>query len=251
VSGAPAQWTVAAWAAFPGLAHAFFGRRGGVSRGPFASLNCSDRLGDEAEAVRENRARAARGLGAERIALPRQVHGDRISHDLTESEEADGLVVRATGVAAGVLTADCVPLLMVLPDARVAAAVHAGWKGTALGIAVRAAQVLCAETGLPPAELHVALGPAIGSCCYEVGVEVIDALESGAARGCVRLEKRSAERGHVDLRRINAAQLRQLGVRGERIHRVGPCTACARDELYSHRASRGAAGRQLSAIAWR
>lgn len=250
----PRRWTVSAWDSIPGLAHAFFGRAGGVSAGPFAALNCSERVGDDPASARENRDRAVRALSCQRLVVPRQVHGDAIAVDGPTSPavgDADGVIVRERGAAAGVLTADCVPMLFAVPAARLAAAVHAGWRGTALGVAVRAVERLRAECGRDADSIQVGLGPTIGACCYQVGGEVVAALEAASARGCVRVHRREGDRAWVDLREINAALLRRAGVPADNIHLVGPCTRCAETDFFSHRASGGTTGRQLSAIGWR
>ena len=250
----PSRWTVPGWNAIPGLVHGFFGRAGGVSGDDFESLNCSEHVGDDPASVHENRRRATRSLGVDRLVLSRQMHGDRIvraEFDAPGVEEADGLVARTPCMAVGVLTADCVPLLLVVPEAGMVAAIHAGWKGTRLGIARRALEILCVESGLPAAAVHAALGPAIGGCCYEVGEEVVAALQQGASAGCVRILRRRGAKAWIDLREINAAILRRGGVRESNIHLVGPCTRCAAAECFSHRASGGRTGRQLSAIGWR
>jgi hypothetical protein len=234
----------------PGLRHAFFGRMGGASRGAFRSLNCSAGVGDEAEAVRLNRRRTREALGCERLQVARQVHGAHIVTAGQSAAAADGLVTSMQGLAVGVLTADCVPILLVVPEARLAAAVHAGWKGTALGIAGAAVEHLARQSSLPAAAVHAALGPSIGSCCYEVGEDVIAALEDGAGRGRVLPDRRHGGRSWIDLRRINAAILQAAGVPKAQIHHVGPCTRCAVEQCFSHRGSGGVAGRQLSAVGW-
>jgi copper oxidase (laccase) domain-containing protein len=96
-----------------------------------------------------------------------------------------------------------------------------------------------------------ALGPAIDDCCYEVGEDVVAALEAGAGAGLLHSSRRVGNKSWIDLRQLNIAILQQAGVPAANIHRVGPCTRCAADECFSHRASAGQAGRQLSAIAWR
>lgn len=240
----PPRWTVPGWNRFDGLRHGFFGRAGGVSEGAFRSLNCSGRVGDDAGAVAENRRRVASALGVAEVITARQVHGAAIAavDEVDGAVEADAISTGAGSAAAGVLTADCVPLLLVAPEVRLAVAVHAGWKGTALGIARLGLAAVCARGGLPPAEVEVALGPAIGGCCYEVGADVIAALGLP--------ETLAPGRARVDLRMLNVAQLRAAGVPPEQIHLVGPCTRCAEGELFSHRGAGGRTGRQLAAVGW-
>src|SRR5262249_39887769 len=137
---------VEGWEAIPDLVHGFYGRRGGASEGVFAALNLSVRVGDSPQAVEENWCRLTHALGgASRVVTMRQVHGADVAtvDDAGAAvEEADALVSRARGVVLGVLTADCVPILLVAPHERVVAAVHAGWRGSVAGIARRAVQHL-------------------------------------------------------------------------------------------------------------
>lgn len=248
----PTRWAVPGWESIPGLRHGFFGRRGGVSGGPFASLNVSYRVGDDPAAVEMNRSRVAGAVDAARLATARQVHGDRVIAAAADAEEdeADAVLVRAPGIAAAVLTADCVPLLLVAPEARVAVAVHAGWKGTAAAIAARAVEALAEATGAAPASFLAALGPSIDGCCYEVGTEVTAALAAALGAGVLDHARRLGDKSWIDLRAINAEVLERAGVAPERLQRVGPCTRCAAAEFFSHRASGGRAGRQLSCVGW-
>jgi YfiH family protein len=159
------------------ISHGFFTRTGGVSEGIFASLNCGLGSGDRPEAVVENRARvaAALGLPPDRLATIHQVHSARVVavDGVVPAEDrprADGLVTRTPGLALGILTADCVPLLFVDPAVTIIGAAHAGWKGARDGVAeatIAAMQALGAE----PARIRVGIGPAIRQMSYEVGPE--------------------------------------------------------------------------------
>ena len=258
--GAPPVLRVPAWDNIPGLLHGFCGRAGGTSLGAFKSLNLSCRVGDAADAVRANWRVVQRLLGAStRIATLRQMHGSEIltvGDEAGERGEADGLATDRPGVALGVLTADCVPILLVAPQERVVAAVHAGWRGTLAGIVVAAVRHLERGFGVSPTQLQAALGPAIGPCCYEVDCGIADALESrwGRRPEAVRRGTHVADKAMVDLRAVNAAQLSVAGV--ARVTPLGPCTRCASAEYFSHRAVSGASGsgvtgRQLSFIGWK
>jgi YfiH family protein len=246
------------WERIPQLLHGFFGRRGGQSRGEFGGLNLSFAVGDDANCVRENWRRVADSVeGSPRFLTMRQCHGAEVAWvdgNTAEAPQADALVSRSPGLALCVLTADCVPLLLAAPDHRVAAAVHAGWRGTVLGIVRRAVKSLEEQFGVPPTALRAALGPAIGACCYEVGRDLADELERqwGAMPEAV---VRYGDKSRLDLRRINAALLTGVGVPAHQIASVGPCTRCAQEEYFSHRAACGAGlpggtGRQLSFIGW-
>jgi YfiH family protein len=161
----------------PGLVHGFFTREGGVSSGDHESLNCSFGSDDETDRVVENRRRCAAALGFEAPGLftLRQVHGDGVVHADRErprpDREGDALVVGDAGLCVGVLTADCVPVLFVDPEARIAAAAHAGWKG-AVGGVVGATVREMESRGARRERLRAAIGPSIRQPSYEVGPEV-------------------------------------------------------------------------------
>jgi YfiH family protein len=245
---------VPAWATIPNLAHGFFSRRGGVSRGPFADLNLSERVGDASESVLENWRRVSNATGALRRVRLQQVHSDRVvivnAADV-DAGEADALVTSAPAIAVGVLTADCVPILVVAPQSHVVAAVHAGWRGTLAGVAEQTVRHIERAFGTPAGALHIALGPSIGGCCYEVDRSVADALEQrwNPLPGAVR--KVAGPKAMVDLRHANASILERAGVPPAHIVSLGPCTRCAATEYFSYRSANGPTGRQWSFIAWR
>jgi YfiH family protein len=245
---------VPGWEAIPKLLHGFYGRHGGVSRGMFGARNLSYRVGDDVDAVREN----WRRVGAEvpagiRFVTMVQVHGAHVATVAAagvDPGEADALVTSASGVALSVLTADCVPILLVAPQQRAVAAVHAGWRGTVAGVVERAVQQLQTTFGAAAETIYAALGPAIGGCCYEVGPEVVDALEArwGAMPDAIRHHDRGKAR--LDLRHVNQAILLRAGLRGGYVACVGPCTRCAVTDYFSYRGA-GVTGRQLSFIGWK
>jgi hypothetical protein len=254
VTHLPSILCVPGWECIPHLVHGFLGRRGGVSRGTFAELNLSRRVGDDPESVDRNwrRVTAITG-GALRFVTMRQVHGTEITivdEPGRAGGDADVLVTRRRGVALSVLTADCVPLLWVAPAPRVIAATHAGWRGTLAGIAERTLQCLQSEFGVELADVSVALGPAIGACCYEVDSEIVEQLQQrwGVMPDAVR--RAGGAKPTLDLRAANTAILTRLGVPESRITTVGPCTRCAASQYFSYRAARGSTGRQLSFIGW-
>ncbi len=244
---------VPAWETIPNLVHGFLGRRGGVSCGPFAELNLSYRVGDGAECVQENWRRASAAAGGMRCAHMQQVHDNRVAIiDAARPEpgEADAMVTCMAATALGVLTADCVPILLVAPRHHVVAAVHAGWRGTVGGVAQRAVRHIVQAFGTPVTELRAALGPAIGGCCYEVDRSIADAVEGawGPMPDAVRTD--TGPKAMLDLRRANATILERAGVPPGCIVSVGPCTRCAAADYFSYRAAGGRTGRQWSFIGW-
>jgi YfiH family protein len=190
-----------------------------------------------------------------RLHTLKQVHGDRIViitqlSSPAERPEADGFFSSEPGTLLGIATADCVPVLMVDPRKGVAAALHAGWRGTLKGIAQRAVELLRSQWNVVAQDLYVALGPSIGGCCYEVGPEVGKEI---VARWHIR--SASAWRpvkgkGFLDLREVNTIQIMESGVPRENINLTGPCTFC-NSAFASYRREGARAGRQLSVIGWR
>lgn len=252
---APPGLTVEAWASIPGLVHAFYGRDGGASRGPWRSLNLSETVGDSAETVAANWARLTRSLGDIRPAGMTQVHGDRVrrigrrdcSRPSSNVGECDGLLTNEAGCGLTVMTADCVPILLVAPAHRAVMALHAGWRGTLAGIARAGLKAARRSLGIASGEWQAALGPSIGGCCYEVSAEIGDSFERrwGAMPEAWQA---SGRRGQLDLRRVNTRILEECGIPDSSIHAVGPCTACANQQYFSYRKSGGKTGRQVSLI---
>jgi polyphenol oxidase len=160
-----------------GIRHAFFTREGGVSAGLYSSLNCGFGSGDAAEKVAENRARAmaALDLAPDRLVTCHQVHSPDVVTVAApwrreDNPRADALVTNCRGIALGILTADCVPVLFADADAGVIGAAHAGWKG-ALGGVVAATVAAMARLGAAPGRMRAAVGPCIAQRSYEVGPE--------------------------------------------------------------------------------
>jgi YfiH family protein len=219
----------------PGAHVRFTTRAGGISEGPYASLNLGRWTEDDPDAVAENRRRAADGRP---LAFGRQVHGTRVlTVDSATPDDAivdaDGVATAASGVAALVLTADCLPVALATPDA--VAMVHAGWRGLADGVLEEGVRAVRALGGDGP--LHAAIGPGAGGCCYEVGDEVAARFPEG----------RRADRT-IDLKAIVARRLRDAGA--VEVLDVARCTMCEPDVFFSHRASGGLTGRQ-GGLAWR
>jgi len=244
---------LAAWDA-PQLAHGFLGRIGGVSIGPYATLNLASKVGDERAHLDENwrrlRAVIFRSSDDDPIARCFQVHG-RSVHIVTrenclQKPKADGMVTAEPGVILGVMSADCVPILMADANCTIVGAIHAGWRGVIAGIAeegVRAMEGL----GARPREIRAALGPSIGQCCFEVDEDLAHRFgrEVGGSERHTRLGRPG--KSHLDLRGIITDQLMRAGLSRESIVNVGPCTKCANDRFFSRRAD-PSSGLQLSFI---
>lgn len=197
----------------------------------------------------------ALGTASDRLVWLNQVHGREVvvvGRQLpADTPRADALTSRVRDVALVVRAADCVPLLIGDHKTGAVAAVHAGWRGTCARVAGAAIDAMTREFGSRPADLVVAIGPAIGSCCYEVGSDVVDAF---AAAGHERylidrwfLTPRERKM-RLDVPGANRDQLVLAGVREENIHTCGLCTAMHLDVLTSYRAEKERAGRIAAAI---
>jgi YfiH family protein len=244
------------WENCTGLLHGFMGRRGGKSIGPYAGLNVSYRVGDDPKGVSQNVCdmKLAAGIHDGRIVTMKQVHGDEIvevkDKSLKEAGEADGMVTGEKDIYLGVLTADCVPMLFVAPKQKLAAAVHAGWRGTMAGIGDKTVRLFKDRYDVDAHELEVALGPSIGACCYEVQDDVAKPLMKKWGKLTTPSIAVKEGKSFVNLRRLNRDILRAAGVPGNKLFQVGPCTGCAADEFYSYRRQRSETGRQMSFIGW-
>jgi len=174
------------------------------------------------------------------VATVRQVHSDRVIFAGAPGfhGEADALITDRSGFALAVRTADCVPILIADPVHHAVAAVHAGWRGTVSGIVTRTLGEMARRFATGPEEVAVAIGPAIGSCCYEVGADV--AVQFG----------QTAEKHHIDLVQENLKQLVGAGVSPDRVGFVGHCTRCEPVLFHSFRRDREQSGRMVSAIGW-
>lgn len=235
--------------------HGFTTRHGGVSEGPYRSLNLGLSVGDSPERVAENLRTLAReaGIGSFQIQTAAQVHGARVLEDVvpdpraeltTSCGEADALWTAAAGSAVAVRVADCVPILIVDPGNRRVAAVHSGWRGTELKIAARAVESLVSR-GSVASRLLVAIGPSIRACCYAVSTELSDRFAALFGRGVVRT---NAGQQHLDLAPAVHQTLLDAGVRGENIDLLPGCTSCAAGDFFSHRRDRGTTGRQMGFV---
>ena len=243
------------WECFDGLVHGFLGRRGGQSLPPYASLNLSYENGDDIQTVKQNWCdlKLIVGVPDFKVITAKQVHGDtilKVSNGLgKQAGVGDGLMTDVPNAILGVMAADCVPLLFLEPERRVAAAVHSGWRGTAAGIAARAVTRMKEEYHIDPFALHVALGPSIGPCCYVVGREVKEQIETNWMEEVKDAWRPEGLKGYLDLKAINEAQLVAADVPRRQIQQLGPCTACHVEEFFSYR-KEGKTGSQLSFIGW-
>jgi len=228
------------------IAWAFTGRAGGVSEGPFASLNLADYVGDDPNAVRRNRSRAAGflGLAPDAIAMANAVHGGNVAEVTQPGEfaDVDALVTVQEGVGLLALAADCVPLALLDDQAGVVGAVHCGWKGLGAGIV---AEAVARMRAIGARSLQAVIGPHVCASCYPVDPGRVDELRSTA--GSLVAEAASTRRAsgwHIDVGAGVRCQLHELGVPA---HEVGGCTV-EEPGLFSYRRD-GVTGRQAVIVA--
>lgn len=237
--------------------HGFFTRAGGVSVGPFASLNCSLSGQDQRDRVLENRARAARALGADpaRMVGLTQVHGADAIHVTTPWQpgagpKADAMVTDQPGLALGIVTADCAPILFADDHAGIIGAAHAGWRGAVAGV-IEATIEAMIRLGADRARINAAVGPCIAQSSYEVADDLRDAVLA-RDQGDVAFfaEGGRAERWHFDLPGYCAARLRAAGIGSTIV--TGVDTLTEESRFFSHRRRTlnggGPIGHQISVI---
>lgn len=243
------SWLVPDWQA-PANVRALSTRRtGGVSAGPYQSLNLGAHVGDVPEHVQENRRRLAEAarLPAEPVWL-RQVHGADVA-DLDQARAAnrvadegkDAAFSRRAGRVCAILTADCVPILLAADDGSVVAAAHAGWRGLSCGILAATVRALAVR----PERLMAWIGPSIGAPHYEVGLEVREAMLRLDAAAAAAFRRNDRGRFMADLALLARQQLQGLGI--ARIDEGVECTYADKESYFSHRRD-GQTGRQATLI---
>lgn len=239
-------WQVSAWQDYDWLVHGMTDRSAG---------NLALHVGDDEAAVRERRQRLSQSLGVSGCAwvVGEQVHGARCCHvtnadagagegeQRTALSGVDGLFTQDSRLMLAALFADCVPLVYVVPAHRIVGIVHAGWRGTAAGIAAAAVQSMEKALDVKPAEIEAAIGPCVNSCCYTVGRDTARRFSpkfwSEGDDGRVRLDLVSA----------NRAQLLEAGVREEAVYAADICTVCD-PSFFSYRRDGQAAGRMAAVV---
>lgn len=254
---------------FPGVSAGFTSRRGGIGEEPYSSLNCALHVGENPATVIANRDSIARQLGfaPQAWTCGEQVHGNRVAIVKAEDrgrgflnreaafQDTDGLVTDVPGILLTSFYADCVPLYFIDPVQQVVGLAHAGWKGTVANIAAHMVEAMVEEYGSRREHLRAAIGPAIGSCCYEVDDVVMDqliALESGMAGsgawdGLV-YTKFGAGKWRLDLKQCNRQIMMKEGILPTHIECTTLCTSCHNDLFFSYRKEKGLTGRMASWI---
>ena len=238
------------------LEHAFCTRRGGASQDDYKSLNMSFREGDEEFRVLSNwdRLATAFAIPLEQFLVVNQVHGDAIfvikqhgSYFSTRDElNYDAIVTTRANLAICIKTADCVPVFIVDKIKKVIAVVHAGWRGSALGISAKVIRLMVSQYSCQPQDILAAIGPSIGKCCYEVDSATAESFRKQNNSGLFLQPGPKKDKWMLDLVEANRRQLLEAGVPESNIEVSGYCTTCNQDMFFSHRGSGGITGRQVN-----
>ena len=236
---------------FPNLAvpHGFSTRLGGVSQGPYATLNIGQTSADVPRRVHENRVRLSRELGLplhRTLNMEHGAHVVRVDASPPPVRTGDACISNRPGVAMMLTTADCVPVFYHDPRRGAVGLAHAGWRGTVAGVAATTVDAMVREFGCRPEDLQVVVGPAIGPCCFEVDEDVADPFRRkfpGKDLVAGRVNKFT-----VDLWRANLHVLVDAGVPEEQICLSRLCTSCREDLFFSFRRDRKLTGRMAAVI---
>ncbi len=247
------------------VVHGVTARNGGVSKGPYESMDMALHTGDEEADVVENRRRFLGRLGLDfnRLTTAEQIHGDRIvrvdernaGRGRLKYEDAisgtDALITDVPGIPLMLCFADCTPVLLFDPVHRAAAIAHGGWKGTALSIAVKTLRAMEEAYGTRPGDCLAGIGPAIGPCCYEIGEEVAEVFRKAFPDYAGNIISEQDKKIRLDLWKANRLQLENAGLLPEHIDAAGICTSCRSSTFFSYRAEGPVTGRIAAIMAIR
>lgn len=242
--------------------HLFSTRHGGVSVGPFASMDLSFNRGDDPDAVRENYRRicAVAGIYPGNLVCAKQVHGTNIVYvdqrdrgkgvtAPNDLEDVDGLITDRPQVALVTFHADCVPLFFLDPVKKVIGLAHAGWRGTVAGIGGKMVRRFRDDFGSDPSDILAGIGPSVGPCCFEVGPEVAEKFREAYPEifhANIILPGRREGKNQIDLWKANAIDLMLAGITRRNLSVAECCTCCQPEEFFSHRKTGNERGSMIS-----
>ena len=237
--------------------HCFTTRFGGVSEGYLSSLNIGANRGDDPKNVEKNYEILCGALGIEKsqLVLTRQTHSDIVRQvtkqdhlglDHRDYPECDALITNDPGTCLTVFTADCTPILLQDPITGAVGAIHAGWRGTAAGIAEKCVLAMISAYGCEPKNIRAAIGPNIGACCFETDADVPEAMIQALGEAANPFISQKGDKFYVNLKEINALFLKRAGV--VTIDISTACTACEHHRYWSHRVTGGQRGSQGALI---
>lgn len=238
---------------FPSLVHAFSPRSFEREKGVCEELLLGRKADPRSSSQHRQLLLENLNINSKELFFVKQVHGDRVfvlddplkSADQVEQEEADALITHLTEKPIAVLTADCVPVILYDPEKHVAGVIHAGRKGTQKHIVSKTISMLSKVYGSRPRDVVMALGPAIGGCCYEVEDPCIAPFRENYRGWEDFVTAHSQSRFMLDLLKANAMDAVRAGISKENIHRSGECTSCNNDRWFSYR-KEGTTGRIVS-----
>ena len=233
-----------------GITAFFTERHGGVSLPPYDTLNFGRGIGDDEDAVSTNMERLVDQTDLNsQPHQAKQVHGTGhlicSGQGREHPDEADILIATESNVSVAVRTADCLPILLADPVAKVIAAVHAGWRGTSRRISAHTVELMLKQ-GSTAENIYATLGPAIGPCCFEIDRETADRLAASSATATQAINQQGNP--HADLSSINIMQLKEAGVVEKHIESNHRCTRCHPERFYSYRRDHGLTGRHLAVV---
>lgn len=243
-----------------GLKHFVTTRAGGFSAVPYHSLNLGMHVNDNRQHVVLNREYVAKSLNIDSgcMLFATQVHSGDVTvinkqaiaeGIMLSAPETDATITNLPGICLMVMVADCVPVLLYDPVTKVAAAVHAGWRGTVKQITTNTIRTMISVFGCKAADIIVGIGPSIGPCCYEVGPDVVATAEKNlASSDGLFVYNPNNHKPHFDLWYANSKQAKTEGVLAKNIETSGICTCCHSDTFFSSRASGGITGRFAAGI---
>ena len=236
--------------------HGFTERAGGASAAPYDTMNVGLKWGDDRAAVVENRQRVLVASGARAMFIGKQVHGCDVAivqpdsePDMVATQNADAIVTATSDLAVAVIVADCVPVLLADPVTGACAAVHAGWRGTAMNVVGKALQQMQSLTGARPEDICAVVGPSIGPCCFEVGDDVVAGLLRCLPARHDLFSPGKRGRPHADLWAANRALLESAGVQRDRIDNLNQCTHCQPNRFFSYRRDGSRTGQMMGFVA--
>jgi len=240
------------------ISHGFTTRHKGISRAPYNSLNLGINTDDSLQNVQGNRNLLARAFKTktEKLVTVNQVHGadilviDEPNKDFSHFQkiDCDGIITNQPNVMIAVCVADCAPILLFDPVKSVIASIHAGWKGTAAGIATKGVKSMSKIFGSNPDEIIAVIGPTIGPCCYEVDEIVKTSFVKNGLDWEACAKNINNEKWSLDISKANKDQLLSVGLKGKNIEVADQCVSCLHDRFFSYRRNSGNTGRQAGFI---
>lgn len=240
--------------AYAKITHTFLTRTGGISKGAFSSLNFDLRDGDDKTNVEYNKIKTAKlfNFNPSKLIIVNQVHGNDVfiidkKTPLSQKVKADAITTNLKGIAIGVLTADCAPIILSDPLNTAIAIVHAGWKGALKKIVQKTILSMNKKWGTIPRDIIAALGPCIGECCCNVNGAKVKQFKK-AFSDYDKFIKPVKNSWMLDLKKANHIQLSYAGVLKKNIWIDKHCTSCKKDLFFSYRRDNKKTGRQLSFV---